>query len=79
MDERELREWIARVKAARLSRRRFTRMLAGLGLTAPMAAQLLAAAGVPRRAAPRRSPRSRRPGAAAAGELKTLWWQAASS
>ena len=65
MDERELREWIARVKDGTLSRREFGRMLAGLGLAAPMAAQMLAAAGIPRRAAAQASRRSRRPGGAA--------------
>ena len=74
MDERELREWIARVKAGTLSRREFTRMLAGLGLAAPMAAQMLAAAGVPRRAAAQAKAftPARRGGG---GELKVLWWQ----
>jgi peptide/nickel transport system substrate-binding protein len=73
MDERELREWIAEVKDGRLSRRDFGRMLAGLGLTAPMAAQLLAAAGIPRRAvAQARFAPARRGGG---GELKVLWWQ----
>jgi peptide/nickel transport system substrate-binding protein len=73
MDERELREWIAEVKDGRLSRRDFGRMLAGLGLTAPMTAQLLAAAGIPRRAvAQARFAPARRGGG---GELKVLWWQ----
>ncbi len=74
MDERELREWIARARAGTLSRREFTRMLAGLGLTAPMAAQVLAAAGVPREAAAQAKAftPARRGGG---GELKVLWWQ----
>jgi peptide/nickel transport system substrate-binding protein len=74
MNERELREWIARVKAGALSRREFTWMLAGLGLAAPMAAQMLAAAGVPRRAAAqvKAFTPARRGGG---GELKVLWWQ----
>ena len=73
MDERELREWIAGVKSGAISRRRFTRMLAGFGLSAGAAAQVLAAAGVPRRAAaqPRFTPARRGGG----GELRTLWWQ----
>ena len=65
MDERELREWIARVKEGSFSRREFTRVLAGLGLAAPMAAQVLAVAGLPRGPRPRRSPRSPRPAGAA--------------
>ena len=75
MDERELREWIARVKDGTLSRRDFSRMLAGFGLAAPMAAQVLAAAGVPRRAVAQTKPAftpSRRGGG---GDVKVLWWQ----
>ncbi len=45
MDERELRQWIERVKDGTLSRRQFTRMLVGLGLTAPLAARMLEYAG----------------------------------
>jgi peptide/nickel transport system substrate-binding protein len=73
MDERELREWIARVKDGAMSRRRFTRLMIGAGLTAPMAAQMLAAAGVPRLAsAQARFTPARRGGG---GDLKVLWWQ----
>jgi peptide/nickel transport system substrate-binding protein len=50
MDERELREWIARVEEGSLGRRDFVRILAGLGVAAPAAAQLLAGAGLPGRA-----------------------------
>src|SRR5438477_13031086 len=75
MDERELRGWIGRVKDGTISRRQFTRMMVGLGLTAPMAAQMLTYSGI-------------RPGVALAqakftptkrgggGALKALWWQA---
>ncbi len=75
MDERELRGWIARVKDGTLSRREFSRMLTGLGLAAPMAAQVLAAAGIPRRASAQAKPAftpSRRGGG---GDVKVLWWQ----
>ncbi|MBI3635406.1 MAG: peptide ABC transporter substrate-binding protein [Candidatus Rokubacteria bacterium] len=63
------------VKAGRLSRRSFVQLMVGLGLTAPMAAQMLASAGVAQ-AQPR--PRSsfaptKRGGG---GMLKVLWWQA---
>jgi peptide/nickel transport system substrate-binding protein len=78
MDERELRGWIAQVKEGALSRRDFTRMLAGLGLTAPMAAQLLAAAGVPRAASAQTKPAFTPTKRGGGGELKTLWWQAVS-
>ena len=46
MDERQLRELIAQVKAGRMSRRRFIHTMVGLGLTAPLAAQMLAYSGV---------------------------------
>src|SRR5688572_4371256 len=75
MDERELRAWSDRVKDGTLSRRQFTRMMVGLGLTAPMAAQMLAAAGVAQ-AQPKSgfTPTKRGGG----GGLKVLSWQAAS-
>ena len=68
MDERELRQWIGRVKDGTVTRREFTRMMVGLGLTAPMAAQMLAAAGVAPGA--QRSPRSTRPSGGAAGRSR---------
>ena len=46
MDEQGLREQIEDVRAGRLSRRRFVQMMVGLGLTAPMAAQMLTASGI---------------------------------
>jgi peptide/nickel transport system substrate-binding protein len=46
MDERGLRGLIDRVKAGDLSRRGFVQRLAAVGLTAPMATQLLAFSGV---------------------------------
>jgi len=46
MDERALRDLIEEVRHGHLSRRRFVRMMVGLGLTAPLAAQMLASAGV---------------------------------
>jgi peptide/nickel transport system substrate-binding protein len=75
VDERELRAWIERVKDGTLSRRQFTRMMVGLGLTAPLAAQMLAAAGVAHaQPKPAFTPSKRGGG----GELKVLWWQAVS-
>ncbi len=73
MDERELREWTARVKNGTLSRREFTTMLAGLGVAAPLAAQVLAAAGLPGRASAQAKFTPARRGGG--GELKVLWWQ----
>ena len=46
MDEYGIREMIGEVKRGRLSRRAFVRTMIGFGLTAPMAAQMLASAGV---------------------------------
>src|ERR1700675_4984739 len=74
MDERGLRELIEDVRAKRLSRRHFVHILVGLGLTAPMAAQMLTAAGVAQ-AQPKNpvfTPSKRGGG----GPLKILWWQA---
>jgi peptide/nickel transport system substrate-binding protein len=74
MDERQLRDWIANVKSGRLSRRRFLRMVAGVGITAPMATQLLALSGVAMAQAPAAYKPTRRGGG---GALKVLWWQGA--
>jgi peptide/nickel transport system substrate-binding protein len=72
MDERELRGWIERVKDGTTTRRQFTRMMVGLGLTAPLAAQMLAAAGVAHaQAKPAFTPAKRGGG----GTLHLLWWQ----
>jgi peptide/nickel transport system substrate-binding protein len=69
-----LRELIDHVAAGRLGRRSFVQVMTALGLTAPLAAQMLAA---PRRV------RAQSPGPAAAparqgggGPLKLLYWQA---
>ncbi len=74
MDEHALREWIRRVQDGTLSRRRFVQMMVGVGLTAPMAAQMLASAGVAQ-AQPRAgaSTPTKRGGG---GKLQVLWWQA---
>src|SRR5215475_3527725 len=75
MDERELRQWVQRVKDGRVTRRQFTRMMVVAGLTAPRAVQMLAASGVAHaQPKPTFTPTKRGGG----GELKTLWWQAVS-
>jgi peptide/nickel transport system substrate-binding protein len=74
MDEHGLRELISQVKAGQLSRRRFVETMVALGLTAPMAAQMLVAGGV--RPAHAQAPAfvpTRRGGG---GALKLLYWQA---
>jgi peptide/nickel transport system substrate-binding protein len=72
--EHDLRDLIQDVAAGRLSRRAFVRTLVGLGLTAPMAAQMLASAGSAQAQAkgPVFTPTRRGGG----GPLKVLWWQA---
>src|SRR5437667_701605 len=73
MDERQLVEWIRRVRASSLDRREFARTLLGRGLTAPMIVELMGPrAGHAQHKRPVFTP-SRRGGG---GELKTLWWQA---
>jgi peptide/nickel transport system substrate-binding protein len=73
MDERVLRGLIDRVKAGGLSRRAFVKRMAAVGLTAPMATQLLAYSGVAmaQSRAPIYKPTKRGGG----GLLKVLWWQ----
>ena len=72
MDENGLKEAIARVKAGRLSRRAFINRMVGLGLTAPIATQLLALGGV---AYAQPAPKYRPSKAGGGGTLKLLWWQ----
>jgi len=72
MDERGLRSLIDKVKAGGMSRRAFVRRMAAVGLTAPMAAQLLAFSGVAMAdTKPIYKPTKRGGG----GLLKVLWWQ----
>ncbi len=76
MTEDDLRRLIARVKSGRLSRRGFVKRVAAVGLTAPMATQILAIAG----AAPAASqsvPTYRPTRRGGGGSLKILYWQAA--
>src|SRR5262245_27429736 len=74
MEERALRSMIAEVKTGRMSRRHFVHAMVGLGLTAPMAAQMLASAGVAH-AQPKAAYKPTKRGGG--GPLKTLWWQGA--
>ena len=72
MNERDLRGLIGRVQAGGLSRRAFVRRLVAVGLTAPLATQLLAHAGVAMaQAAPVYKPTKRGGG----GLLRVMWWQ----
>jgi peptide/nickel transport system substrate-binding protein len=72
MNERELRGLIDKVKNGGMSRRVFVRRMAAVGLTAPMATQLLAISGVAMaQSRPMYKPTKRGGG----GLLKVLWWQ----
>jgi peptide/nickel transport system substrate-binding protein len=73
MDERQIRELMADVKTGRLSRRRFVQTMVGLGVTAPLAAQMLNAAGVVAQPKATAFTPTKRGGG---GPLKVLWWQA---
>ncbi len=74
MDEGDLRQLIEQVRIGRLDRRRFVQAMVALGLTAPMAAQVLAATGIAHAQPkpPSFTPTKRGGG----GQLRVLWWQA---
>src|SRR5437899_2908705 len=74
MEERELRASIEQVRVGTLSRRRFVQAMVGLGLTAPMAAQMLASAGVAQAQTKTTYKPTNRGGG---GALRVLWWQGA--
>ena len=71
--ERQLWNFIAQVKAGRMSRRTFVRRMVELGLTAPLATQMLSFAGVARAETKVDYKPSKRGGG---GPLKVLLWQA---
>src|SRR5881397_3673854 len=73
MGEGELRNLLDEVRAGRLSRRSFLETMLGLGLTAPLVAQMFAAVDMAAaQSKPAFTPTKRGGG----GLLKTLWWQA---
>jgi peptide/nickel transport system substrate-binding protein len=74
MDEIQLRALVEQVRAESLGRRQFIRTMVGLGLTAPMAAQMLTWSGVAQ-AQPKSGYKPTKRGGG--GTLKVLWWQAA--
>ncbi len=73
MEERELRALVDQVKGGALSRRRFVQTMVGLGLTAPLAAQMLASAGVAQAQTKWTFNPTKRGGG---GPVRALWWQA---
>jgi peptide/nickel transport system substrate-binding protein len=74
MDEQALRGLIARVKDGKLSRRSFVQRMVALGLTAPMASQMLDFCGVAQAQGAFQYKPTKRGGG---GALKVLWWQGA--
>jgi peptide/nickel transport system substrate-binding protein len=72
MLDKELRMMIDGVKDGRMDRRAFIQRMIGLGLTAPMATQLLAIGGVAMAQSPSPYKPTKRGGG---GPLKLLWWQ----
>ncbi len=73
MNEQDLRDLIASVKAGRVSRRAFVHRMVGLGLTAPFATRLLAHAGLAQTATQAEYKPTK---AGGGGALKMLFWQA---
>jgi peptide/nickel transport system substrate-binding protein len=65
---------IGQVKAGTLSRREFVQAMVALGLTAPLAGQMLASAGVAQAQSKMSYKPTKRGGG---GALKALWWQGA--
>jgi peptide/nickel transport system substrate-binding protein len=74
MQEHELRHMIGQVKAGVLGRREFVQAMVALGLTAPLAGQMLASAGVAQAQTKVPYKPTKRGGG---GQLKVLWWQGA--
>ncbi len=74
MKEHELRNLIEDVRGGRLSRRSFVQRMMALGLTAPLASQMLAYSGIAQAQAPSGYKATKRGGG---GALKVLWWQGA--
>jgi len=72
MLDKELRSMIGDVKDGRMDRRAFIKRMAAIGLTAPLANQLLSIGGVAMAQSPAPYPPTKRGGG---GPLKLLWWQ----
>jgi peptide/nickel transport system substrate-binding protein len=75
MTEKELRNYIEAVRAGKVTRREFVGTLVGLGLTAPIAGQLLMHAGIANAQTPQSAYKGTKRGGG--GPLKVLWWQGA--
>ena len=77
MDEKALRGLITEVKDGKLSRRSFVQRMVALGLTAPMATQMLTFSGLPASAATEEKFKYKPTKRGGGGPLKVLWWQGA--
>jgi peptide/nickel transport system substrate-binding protein len=77
MDEQALRNLIGEVKDGKLSRRSFVQRMVALGLTAPMATQMLTFSGLPASAATEEKFKYKPTKRGGGGALKVLWWQGA--
>jgi peptide/nickel transport system substrate-binding protein len=75
MDEKALRGLIAEVKDGKLSRRSFVQRMVAIGLTAPMATQMLTWSGLPASASTEEKFRYKPTKRGGGGPLKVLWWQ----
>src|SRR5262245_25707672 len=73
MNEHEIRDLLRDVKEGRLSRRAFVHVVTGWGVSAALAIQMLAAAGVAQAQPRPPSAPARRGGG---GLFKALWWDA---
>jgi len=74
--EAEIRQLIDDVKGGRLSRRSFIETMVGLGLTAPLATQMISGVGGVAHAQTRPSPGLNPTKRGGGGRLRLLWWQA---
>lgn len=75
MDEKALRNLIVDVKDGKLSRRSFVQRMVALGLTAPMAAQMLTWSGLSASAAAEEKFKYKPTKRGGGGALRVLWWQ----
>jgi len=74
MQEQELRALIEEVRSGAVTRRSFVQRMVALGLTAPLAGQMLSYSGIAQAQAPSGYKATKRGGG---GALKLLWWQGA--
>jgi len=74
MQEHELRALIEEVRSGKVTRRSFVQRMVALGLTAPLAGQMLSYSGIAQAQVPSGYKATKRGGG---GALKLLWWQGA--